>query len=104
MSKYEVQLPPYAQTFLKSVVRSNATDNMLLVLRSRYGTELVYAASDAVDVVSGLRELADLAMLDYHTTKNLRERSQYEAARKGLLDAKSQAEKHLRRSLANRPA
>lgn len=104
MSKYEVLIPPYAQTYLKSVVRSSATDEMLLVLRSRQGSELVYAATDAQTLIDGLRQLIDLATLDYHTTRNLREKSEYEAAKRGLEAAKSQAEKHLRRTLANRPA
>lgn len=103
MSKYEVAIPPYAQTYLKSVVRSGASDEVLTVLRSRYGAELVYAASDAQAVIDGLRQLIDLATLDYHTTRNLREKSKYEAARRGLEAAKVQAEKHLRRRLANRP-
>jgi len=104
MSKYEVQVPPYATTFIKSITRSSATDEMLLVLRSRCGGELVYAASDAPAIIDGLRQFIEFATVNALTTRNLRERSDYEAAKRGLLAAKTQAEKHLRRSLTNRPS
>ena len=101
MPKYHIKVAPFAMDFLRSTVRATASDPMLFVLQHRYKDELGYEVIEIPMLLDGLQQHIDLAGLRAGGTKNLREKGEYEAAKRGLVVAYKEIERLEKRRKAN---